>query len=144
MLVTLTALACEEDLPPAVATNLGQVCDASFDRGRDERNYEIKHRVSFEAYPAFPRSIMMNDTAIINAYPLPNRRGQPIRVSFKVGSGKNRLAKPVENYSDADFKLFDFEGNAVAFNQKVRLEGTRGGSKADNSCYTAVEKIIVP
>lgn len=84
----------------------------------------------------------MSDTAIIDAYPSPGREGKPVRVSFKLGSGKNKLKKPPKNFSDSDFLLFDFEGNEIGLNKKVRLEGTRLGSLQDNSCVTTIQKII--
>ncbi|MCB1143759.1 MAG: hypothetical protein KDK54_16035 [Leptospiraceae bacterium] len=132
---------CSKELAPATPVNLSEVCDAKFDNARDEKNLEIRYRVSFEAYPAFPRSLMLNDTAIIDAYPSPDRQGDPIRVSFKVGSGKNRLKKPGKGYTDSDFMIYDKEGNEIGFNKKVKLEGTRGGSLKDKSCYTSIEVI---
>ncbi len=133
---------CAKSIEPGIPVTLDKVCSAEYNPFFDEKKRQVHKRLTFEGYPAFPRSLMVSSTAILDMYPSPDRKGTPVSVSFSVKASRNSIDKPGKGYTDKDLKINANDGSEAGFNTKIRVHGKRLGEK-DSGCVVTVDIIEI-
>lgn len=130
LLVSLLA-GCAGNPDPATPTTFNDFCGMSLPEGQNypklyewEKSQET--RVSLEGYLALPTGFgLASSTFTILLYEKPDRQGKSVRVSMKLGSGRNRLTSPGKKYQLNDLQVQDSKGEKVGITTKVRVHGKR-------------------
>lgn len=131
---------CGKPPEPGIPVTLDKVCSAEYNPFFDDKKRQVHRRLSFEGFPAFPRSVMVSSTVILDMYPSPDRQGSPVSVSFSVKASRNSVEKPGKGYTDKDLKITANDGTEVGFNTKIRVHGKRLG-EANSGCVVTVDLI---
>lgn len=144
--VLLFTVGCwKREQQPLEPTVIEKVCTEAFGPFYDEKKHSRFHHVSFIAYLATPKSVMMSNTMMLDVYQNPNRSGVQLKASFSVGTRKNQVARLERNYKESDLKIESNSGLMLGNGSKVLIEGDVSPGavpgKWKDSCYVRVDKI---
>jgi len=124
-------VSCTSNPKPASPTTFDGFCNMVIPKGQKypqlyEWEKTQKIRVSLEGYLALPKGFnLTSDTFTILLFENPNRGGKSIKVSMKLGNGRNRLKSPGDKYKLDDLQAKDAQGKSVTNATKVRVHGKR-------------------
>ncbi len=123
------------------------VCTDKFAPFYDEKKYARFHHVAFTGYLATPKSVMISNTMMVYVYGKPNREGEKIFASFRVGSRDNHVEKLQSDYKESDMKIKSDTGAILGNGSKVTIEGDVApggipGKPMDKSCLVSVDKVV--
>src|SRR4051794_29123726 len=115
-LCVLALAACGGDTPPTTGTNtaFSDVCAKAND-GK---------RIAFDGYLRFPDSFTDDGSVILRLYQSDAFQGDTIGVQTEFGTQPNQVEKVADQFTDADLKVHQADGQVLAYQTKVRVSGT--------------------
>lgn len=143
MLAGLLVGCGSKPLPPAEAIAFADRCDPRFDE-QIVKGASVFKRVTLEGTLDIPRGmfVVCRDTCEVSLHGQPDRSDPPFTMFVTVGEGENQASEYPETYSDADLKVHAVGGKTLGVGARVRVTGSRLGSKEDGVCaLTHIEKI---
>jgi hypothetical protein len=132
-LLLLVVLAACESTPPGKPVTWETLCIT-------ENNDQ---QVAIEGYPYLPVTALVSDTMLIDLHQEPDRGGELIAVSMKLGSGNNQMVEPPDDYTDDDLLIRAGDGTEIRTGARMRVEGKLLFSGDRASCILFAATAIV-
>jgi hypothetical protein len=145
--ILLSAGCYKKDQQPLEQATFETVCTDKYAPFYDERKYSRFHHVAFTGYLATPKSVMVSNTMSVYVYGKPNREGEKILASFRVGSRDNHVERLKSGYKESDMKIKSDTGAILGDGSKVTIEGDVSpgaipGKPMDKPCLVSVDKVV--
>lgn len=100
--------------PPGTPVTFATLCD--------EGNAD--QRVSLEGYPRLSEGMtMVSDTLTVYLWEEPDRGGESVYTSLKIGTGANQVENIPDDFTDADLKIHINDNQVIGLDNKIRMHG---------------------